>query len=218
MLRVNPPKAKPSIGKLSKFVQSLAMFNTPRSAWINVAGPAITLVPVSNAAWQPCRPQRCKLVMSMATSLMVACHMPMSTLESGRQRVSREPIRSSLTPPKVISESSSSPSIESHTAKRLLSKASASARFPKKLKCPSSDVPSLPKPRIPSYEKRPNGSSDISVAATSSVCVQRLSSGPRQTLSSSTSPVRPPAPTRTRTSPRPAALLPDAAVALAEAS
>mmetsp|Transcript_129520 Transcript_129520/g.360848 ORF Transcript_129520/g.360848 Transcript_129520/m.360848 type:complete len:202 (+) Transcript_129520:517-1122(+) len=162
-------------------------------------GPAMTLVPVSNAAWQPGAAQSFSLTMSTATSLSVTCHMPVRVFESCCQKTSPEPRRSFETAPNAISPSSSSASVDSQTAKRLLSKAPVSARTFRKLKRSERDAPGRPRPSTPSYGSKPKGSSDISVASTRPVRAQSWPSGPKQTMSSSGTPTRVPLPTGSST-------------------
>mmetsp|Transcript_92015 Transcript_92015/g.286846 ORF Transcript_92015/g.286846 Transcript_92015/m.286846 type:complete len:208 (-) Transcript_92015:76-699(-) len=171
------------------------MFRTASRALMSLVGPAMTPVPVSKAAWIPWAPQMFSLAESTAMSLRVTCHSPVSVLESGCQTMYSELMRLSEAAPNVTSESSSSPSLASHTAKRLLSRAPALAKLPRKLKFAARDAPCKPRPNIPSYGSKLNGSSDISAASTRPALVQSSPPRPRQTVSCTGRPVRLPVPT-----------------------
>mmetsp|Transcript_50799 Transcript_50799/g.146586 ORF Transcript_50799/g.146586 Transcript_50799/m.146586 type:complete len:209 (-) Transcript_50799:431-1057(-) len=205
-----PPKTKPIVGNSLRFEQSSATPSLATRVLTISLGPPMTLVPVSKAATQPRSWQRPVREPSMTTSAMWRSHMPISGRASRCHITSGLPTRALSSEPNVISESSPSPSIANQTAKRSVSKTPAPARLPMKLKCLRKEMPGMPKPKMPSYGRRPNGSSDICKASTMPVWAHKFSSGPKQTLSLVKRPVTFPAPIAKRTvslvfsSPRPA--------------
>mmetsp|Transcript_87580 Transcript_87580/g.272177 ORF Transcript_87580/g.272177 Transcript_87580/m.272177 type:complete len:233 (+) Transcript_87580:282-980(+) len=139
------------------------------SELIMSVGPAIKDVPVSTATWQLPWHNSWRLS-PMVMSCISTCQYP--GFETGTQK--RSPaMRAALYSPKVISLSSLSEAPK-NTEKTLDLRTLSRIMQSRMLKCGPSDICGRLSPRMPSKGTRLKGSSDSSVAATKSPCVQML--------------------------------------------